>query len=203
MYRRPNRSTSTVPTSTSPERSPIPKPVNGLTRPSLSADDRRRCYAWSPSTSTCGPSRATKSTMSSAAAPCWTAARRDRSRPCLGHPLDPPACLLRPAHRHPGSDGKAIDAGFPHIVLGLPALYFAHVARWSPTSSSSHRADPPGVEQLSHRICLDQNGGTRRYKDPAQTSGGAATKSAGKESAAGPASQTFPPVAPGLANLAD
>ena len=32
--------------------------------------------------------------------------------------------------RDPGRDREAIDAGFRHIVLGLPAPYPGNVARW-------------------------------------------------------------------------
>ena len=44
--------------------------------------------------------------------------------------------MLRVAAEHadlwniPGDDIDDADAGFPHIILGLPTPYRAHVAQW-------------------------------------------------------------------------
>jgi alkanesulfonate monooxygenase SsuD/methylene tetrahydromethanopterin reductase-like flavin-dependent oxidoreductase (luciferase family) len=45
--------------------------------------------------------------------------------------------------------GKAIDAGFQHIILGLPAPYPTGVARCVVTSSSPDRLRLPAVEGIS------------------------------------------------------
>ena len=121
----------TAPTSSSPERSATPSPSSARTRRSSSADARPRCCAWSPSTPTCGTSPAATSTTSSAAARCWTAtAPRSVATP----PRSPARSTCRSPTTSPASPGTrsadAIDAGFRHIVLGLPAPYPADVAQW-------------------------------------------------------------------------
>ena len=66
--------------------------------------------------------------------------RRDRPRPRLDHPLDPPAGLLRPARHHPGrdrrSDRRRLPAHRPRAVGALPA---PTSPGGSPTSSSPKR----------------------------------------------------------------
>ena len=56
--------------------------------------------------------------------------RQDRSRPRLGHR----SIHLPVSYDQPGitrsAMSEAIDAGFRHIVLGLPAPYSANVAQW-------------------------------------------------------------------------
>jgi alkanesulfonate monooxygenase SsuD/methylene tetrahydromethanopterin reductase-like flavin-dependent oxidoreductase (luciferase family) len=54
--------------------------------------------------------------------------RRDRARPRRDHPLDPsPVDYERPGDTR-AAIAEAIDAGFEHIVLGLPAPYPAGIA---------------------------------------------------------------------------
>ena len=109
-----------------PQARPAPAPAD----PHRRTLGRRRC-AWSPSTPTCGTSPAATSTTSSAAAHCWTAtAPRSAATP----PRSPARSTCRSPTTSPGATrdaiGEALDAGFRHIVLGLPAPYPADVARW-------------------------------------------------------------------------
>jgi hypothetical protein len=66
-----------------------------------------------------------------------------------------PASITRPIHLpasydEPGATrdaiGEAVDAGFGHVVLGLPAPYPTDVARWVTdeliTPSAQHRGRP-------------------------------------------------------------
>jgi Coenzyme F420-dependent N5,N10-methylene tetrahydromethanopterin reductase and related flavin-dependent oxidoreductases len=56
--------------------------------------------------------------------------RRDRSRPRLDHPLDPPAGLLRPAREHPGRDRQGGRRRLPAHRPRTAGAYPANVARW-------------------------------------------------------------------------
>ena len=57
--------------------------------------------------------------------------RGHRPRPRRDRPLDERGRVLRTARRNPlGAIGAALDAGFRHFVLSLPAPYPEGVARW-------------------------------------------------------------------------
>ena len=120
------------PPPTSPGRSATPSRYSTRTRRSSSPAARPPCSAWPPSTRTCGTSRAVTSRMRHSAARCLTATaprraatpRPSRARStCPCHTTSPvsPATAI----------GEALDAGFRHVTLGLPAQpYPAGVARW-------------------------------------------------------------------------
>ena len=56
--------------------------------------------------------------------------RRDRPRPGRDHPLARAAGRLRRPRATRTTIARALDAGFPHLVLSLPAPYPDGVARW-------------------------------------------------------------------------
>ena len=60
----------------------------------------------------------------------WTNLRGDRPESGLDHPLNPsPRSYDRPATSQ-RSISEALDAGFRHIIPGLPAPYPENVAHW-------------------------------------------------------------------------
>ena len=109
-----------------PQARPAPPPAD----PHRRTLGRRRC-AWSPSTPTCGTSPAATSTTPSAAARCWTATapRSVATPPSITRSIHLPVSYDQPSITR-DAIGTAIDAGFQHIVLGLPAPYPADVAQW-------------------------------------------------------------------------
>ena len=83
-----------------------PKPIQRPHPPILIGGRSAPVLRWSPSTPTCGTSPAGTSTTPSAAAGCWTATAPRSAATRRGHPLDPPARLLRPARHHPRGDRR-------------------------------------------------------------------------------------------------
>jgi len=115
-----------------PKAGPATAPANPRRRVA-----RPRCCASSRSTPTCGTSPATTSTTPSAAA-LFLTTTAPRS-------VATPASLTRSIHLQVSYDrpdvtrdaiGRAIDAGFQHLVLGLPNPYPVGVAQWPSTNSS-------------------------------------------------------------------
>lgn len=109
-----------------------PKPIQRPHPRSWSGDARPQCSAWSPSTPTCGTSPAATSRDA-----IRRGALLDRYRP---RSVATPVSVTRSIYLPVSSDqpsitqdaiGTALDAGFWHIVLGLPAPYLANIAQWA------------------------------------------------------------------------